>query len=345
MRINPNVVLGFMLGLNAAVVCAESASKPATGELAEQNEILFKRISEVHNYSEDEMKGLRSEFAKSPFIGQGNPQVARHPATPEQCRESLKTAGVKYENSQFESICKSKYMAPLYDPSKGETAADAKACIDQFEFPNIPCEYPVVWARADEAAAICESVGKRLCDAHEWEGACDGALTPPDYDFAAIKGMGENDAVRKLRALHNRKYSPTKRWAFGKEDKKGICAMASVKSDGCNGGDWKRCGTNTYPTGMFPQCKSELEVYDQHGNAAEHMNLPLAEDQMASKGSQTLGVTEMKGSWFIFDKYKAHEDWCRWRAPYWHGSRLKSPSSHHNYHLGFRCCKSISGQK
>jgi hypothetical protein len=35
---------------------------------------------------------------------------------------------------------------------------------------------------------------------------------------------------------------------------------------------------------------------------------------MASRGSDSLGYTEMKGSWFIFDSYRAHEDWCRWRA-------------------------------
>ena len=43
---------------------------------------------------------------------------------------------------------------------------------------------------------------------------------------------------------------------------------------------------------------------------------------MASRGSTELGYTEMKGSWFIFDAYRAHEDWCRWRAPFWHGSRV-----------------------
>ena len=42
-------------------------------------------------------------------------------------------------------------MAPLYNPAT-EKAEDATACIDQFEFPDIPCAYPVVWVRAREAA-------------------------------------------------------------------------------------------------------------------------------------------------------------------------------------------------
>ena len=47
----------------------------------------------------------------------------------------------------------------------------------------------------------------------------------------------------------------------------------------------------TFPVGTFPACRSGLEVYDLHGNAAEHMNLPLAESQMSSRGSREYGYT------------------------------------------------------
>ncbi len=320
---------------------AGSASGPVPPALLEQNNRMFERMQSELGYSPSEISEMKVIFQRSGFMGQGNPSVTKHPATPEECQQKVKQAGVIHENSDSLKICGSKYMAPLYDPAKGEKPEDAKACIDQFEFPNIPCDYPVVWVRAKEAQEICAAVGKRMCDAHEWEGACDGRLTPPDYDFAGVKGLGDNDAVKKMRFAHNRKTSPEKRWAFGPEDKKGICAMNSTKDAACNGGNWRNCGSNTYPSGMFPECRSPLGVYDQHGNAAEHMNLPLAEDQMTSRGSTKLGVTEMKGSWFIFDKFKAHPDWCRWRAPYWHGDKVMSANSHHNYHLGFRCCKTL----
>jgi hypothetical protein len=52
----------------------------------------------------------------------------------------------------------------------------------------------------------------------------------------------------------------------------------------------------------------------------------------------------MKGSWFIWDSYRAHEDWCRWRAPYWHGGRVMDSNSHKNYHLGFRCCSDVEDE-
>lgn len=75
---------------------------------------------------------------------------------------------------------------------------------------------------------------------------------------------------------------------------------------------------------------------------APHMAPLYDPEQMASRGSALLGFTEMKGSWFVFDRYRAHEDACRWRAPFWHGSRVLDPASHRNYHLGFRCCKSLA---
>lgn len=307
----------------------------AQSAFEEQNARLFDELQREHRLSSARLDALKAIFLRSGFIGQGNPAVARHPMSVAECRARAPGGGAGYANRQFERICGAKYMAPLYDP-RSERPQDAKACIDQFEFPNIPCTYPVVWVRAVEAAQICSAMGKRLCDAHEWEGACAGALEPPDYRF----GIGPGSVSSAAKA-HNRAYAATKSWSYGPDYRRGICAAASQKSPTCQGGGWRSCGSNTYPTGAFPNCRSTLEVYDLHGNAAEHMNLPLEPDQMASRGSTKLGVTEMKGSWFIFDRYRAHEDWCRWRAPFWHGSRVMAANSHSNYHLGFRCCKTI----
>ena len=156
--------------------------------LAEQNQKLFLEIQQVHGLTDAQMSRIRSIFAGSRVIGQGNPAITHHPMTPDQCLARVKEKGAAYANPTFERICGAKFMAPLYDPQH-ETAESAKACIDQFEFPDIPCEYPVVWVKAMEAAELCEAEGKRLCDAHEWEGACDGRLEPPDYRFDLAKGV------------------------------------------------------------------------------------------------------------------------------------------------------------
>ena len=327
-----------VLALAALVAVVLAAAAAPT--VSEQNAVLLRELQRVHALSEAQMEAIRAIFARSGVIGQGNPAIAQHPLTPEQCRAGLAQRAIRLDNPEFERICGGRFMAPLYDP-RSQRPDDARACIDQFEFPDIPCEYPVVWVKAREAAQICAAMGKRLCDAHEWEGACAGRLEPPDYRFDLARDAAPNAAVERMRSAHNRARQADKVWSYGPAYREGICAAGSRKSPGCAGGGWNICGSNTYPTGSFPDCRSPLAVYDLHGNAAEHMNLPLAEDQMASRGSTELGYTEMKGSWFIFDSYRAHPDWCRWRAPFWHGSRVMDPRSHENYHLGFRCCKTM----
>ena len=273
-------------------------------------------------------------------LGIGNQKVTRYAMTREECvkiRSRIKEDKVVLNQ---EKICGEKNMAPLFNPEK-ETMEKAAVCIDKFEFPNIECEYPLVWVKASEAAKICEHQGKRLCNAHEWEGACAGQLLPSDYAFESFLDLDETKRIKQRRLIKNKKESKNKTWSYGKKRKKGVCAMDSFKNEKCNGGDFKECGSNTYPAGAFPECKSKFDVYDLHGNAAEHMNLPVTKAQLAGGKDAPLGYTEMKGSWFIFDKLKAHKDYCRWRAPFWHGTKVRSAKSHRNYHLGFRCCKDL----
>src|SRR6185312_14747302 len=103
--------------------------------------------------------------------------------------------------------CERKNMVPVYDPEAGETAADARVCIDQYEFPDVACEYPVVHVTAREAAELCTAVGKRLCDAHEWEGACAGAIHAPEEEYAFSMARSASTA------RHNK--NREKVWAYG----------------------------------------------------------------------------------------------------------------------------------
>ncbi|MBL7180683.1 MAG: SUMF1/EgtB/PvdO family nonheme iron enzyme [Pseudomonadota bacterium] len=329
----------LLAGILAGEACPQDVKS-----MVQLNEALFDQLQRVHHLTAKQMSAIRAIFAGSGYMGQGNPAITKHPVTAEQCEEKLAREAIRYENPAFEKICGAKYMAPLYNPAV-QKPEDACNCIDQFEFPDIPCAYPVVWVRAKEAAELCEAMGKRLCDAHEWEGACAGALENPDYRFDLAAGQSPEAAIRLMRTAHNHKYGPSKSWSYGDACREEVCAGSSSKTPGCTGGSWSGCGSNTFPAGFFPQCHSPLMVYDLNGNAAEHMNLPLNEKQMASRGSREYGYTEMKGSWFIFDTQRAHEDWCRWRAPYWHGSRVMDKQSHHNYHLGFRCCKTLDRNK
>jgi hypothetical protein len=304
------------------------AERSGVRELLQEREVLFEAMRTEAALNDDQLGTVRRIFEGSAVMGQGNPALSEHPMTPEECSTIRAATALHAPDPR----CGAANMVLIYDAAAGETADQARVCIDQYEFPDIPCVYPVVHVTAHEAVMLCEAIGKRICDAHEWEGACAGTVRDPDLEYAWGKSRGE------MERLHNDEREIA--WAYGATKDHTKCATGSFKTPSCPGGGYQLCGSNTYPAGAFPECVSRFGVYDQHGNVAEHMNLPLRPDELASRGG--FGLTEMKGSWFIFSTFEAHPDDCRWRAPDWHGSRINDVASHSNYHLGFRCCKSLT---
>lgn len=289
---------------------------------AELSPGVWDRMVQQKKLSPEQAGKLRAALERARYASQGAESSARHPMSREQCvREALpKLKG----GEQDQEACGHPWMAAV--PS-----ADGKTtvCIDRFEYPGLPCEFPVTWVQANEAASICEAEGKRLCDAHEWESSCAGIPQPADY----AQGREAHNAARK------------KVWAYGETRRGDICGFGQAKSPGCqaaiesNVNVKAACGANDWPAGSFPECGTESGVYDQHGNVAEHMNLARSAAEAGANGGH--GVTEMKGSWFVFNRSQkagVHEDDCLWRAPGWHRTDVKSAASHANYHLGFRCC-------
>jgi formylglycine-generating enzyme required for sulfatase activity len=296
--------------------------------LAEQREALFTNMKNQLDLPPGALAKMEAIFAASDHLGQGEPKITKHPMTRAECR------AIREQHPELhgaDARCGAPNMVTVFDPAKGETPDTAELCVDQFEFPNLACEYPVTWVRASEAYDLCAAEGKRLCDAHEWEGACAGALHTPEVDYT----FGERRIMQEY--LHNKTRELT--WAYGPKEDQKKCGTMSHKSPECYTPDWGICGSNTYPAGAFPECVSSFGVFDQHGNAAEHMNLPVKPEQLGKRGG--VGETEMKGSWFIFSEAAVHPDDCRWRALMWHAGPIRALDSHRNYHLGFRCCKDI----
>jgi formylglycine-generating enzyme len=292
-----------------------------------QREVLYANMRTQLGLSDDALAKTRAIFEESRWMGQGNPKITVHPMTRAECRAVRE----KHQMHPADPRCGAPNMVTVFDPRAAETQASAKLCIDQYEYPNIPCDYPVTWVKSDQAARLCQAQGKRLCDAHEWEGACAGALHTPEEDYT----FGERRLQQEY--LHNKDRELV--WAYGKTKNHALCATGSNKSPKCYTPSWQLCGSNTYPMGAFPACVSPFGAYDQHGNAAEHMNLPLVAEELGSRGGT--GDNEMKGSWFIFQRGDPHEDDCRWRALAWHQGRVMAKDAHRNYHLGFRCCKDL----
>lgn len=303
------------------LLAAGLASQSAVG--SELSPAKIEEIAKANGLSPDRAAALEKALGKAKWLTQGG-SASIHPKTREQCKVDVLDAGKLKGGASDVAHCGYPNMAVV----PGAPGA-SKVCIDRYEFPNIPCDYPTTWTQSDQAAAICQSMGKRLCDAHEWEGSCSGDAQPQDWQ-------------------HPGNSSRKKTWAYGSKRDASLCAFGQPKSPGCdaaivaNKNVKESCAPNTWPSGSFPQCAGELGVYDLHGNAAEHMNLARSESESGPKGGR--GVTEMKGSWFVFSnsgERVVHEDDCVWRAPGWHRTDTMNPGSHANYHLGFRCCSDV----
>ncbi len=292
-----------------------------------QREVLLKNMQSQLGLDGEALAKTRAIFEGSRWLGQGNPKITKHPMTRAECLAIHQAQPFRAADAR----CAAPNMVLAFNPTAGETKDQAKLCIDQYEYPNIACDYPVTWVKSDEAENLCKAQGKRLCDAHEWEGACAGAVLPAEQEYT----FGKERLLQEY--LHNKSRETV--WAYGKEKNHKLCGTGSSKSPKCYAPTWEECGSNTYPAGSFPECVSAFGVYDQHGNAAEHMNLPLVAEELGSRGGT--GENEMKGSWFIFQQLDAHADDCRWRALAWHRGKLMADDAHRNYHLSFRCCKDL----
>jgi formylglycine-generating enzyme len=257
---------------------------------------------------------------------QGNPALAKHAISRKQCLAGL--ASITLQTEEQKTICGADNMVPIY---KDGDVTKAKTCIDVFEFPNKACELPFVWIGATQAKMVCEAEGKRLCRQEEWSLACGG-----DPAGGPRTKYAYGDAL-DLDVCNTHKSAVE----FGPN-----CDPDTVKSA------WDTCSTNTEPTGAFPQCRSRFGVFDQHGNVAEIMTRLDVEDGHV--------YSQLKGSAFFYidvardENGKApkgrrkikpeqmlttYPDICA-HDPRWHVEPI-GRAWHVNYHLGFRCCKSL----
>ena len=247
------------------------------------------QLQRVHGLSDGQMQSIRRIFSDSGYIGQGNPAIARHPVSPQGCQEKLAsrastTRMANLRRSAGPSTWRPSTIRPGKKPRMPGPASISSS------FPTSPA--PTRWsgcapAKPPRSAGPWASVsvtptnGKGLAPAPS-----NHPITASTWPRASPPTRPSNGCGRPT-TEHT---APIRPGPMVPPIEKGICAASSHKTPGCGGGSWTGCGSNTYPAGTFPDCHSPLGVYDQHGNAAEHMNLPLNESQMSSRGSKELGV-------------------------------------------------------
>lgn len=359
MKFKISLFILIVTGYSSGALCAESqAFADKVIQAHELTGAQADRLQKILTTASGITRNIGTEDDKA-FRGPNN---SYHPVTREQCRKKVLDSGIIKPSKKNEETCKAKWMAPIPD-AEGKTSV----CIDQFEFPNIPCEYPLVWVPSHTAQQICQSMGKRLCNAHEWEGGCAGTVEPiGSYRF----DIANKNARRKTINANREKV-----WAFqfqaelaNETDSRKLCAVFGAKdpdvlpeagrhikmgkiaglSEGCapHRSAYKTCGTNTWPSGYKYRCKSRLDIYDMHGNVAEVVNLPTHKGNIA-RGKIT-GFTERKGSFFVDRSniksrggVQKYPDDCRVRQPYEHMKEIRLDTRHSFYQEGFRCCKDI----
>jgi len=266
-------------------------------------------------------------------MNQGNKALSLHTTSREACLAGLQ--GVTLQTPGDRAICGAPNMVPIWPKGTRVSTADGGVadgvdggtakpayCIDIFEFPNRVCELPFVWVSPSAASTMCKLEGKRLCMQEEWSYAC---RADPE---------GGKDT----------------RYAYGDKLDLEICHTHRPHRQRCVSQDanttWNSCTTDTEPSGSFPKCRSRYGVFDQHGNVAEIM---------VRKDTDGTMVSQLKGSaWFYTElakepgepvpestlmKESAHPDHCNF-DPRWHVENIEK-ALHVNYHLGFRCCKSL----
>ncbi len=281
----------------------------------------------LHRESPDALRALMGQASTielpvggGPWrIGQGNRAISRHAIGRQKCLDGLRDVTVQTPEQRV--LCGADAMVPAWQ--RGEGMRSARFCIDVFEFPNLPCELPFVFVTPPQAEKICRAQGKRLCTQDEWNLACRG---DPN---------GGADQV----------------YAYGNALDLAICDTDKSRARGpfCDVSTqdrlWSTCGTDTEPSGAFPRCRSRFGVFDQHGNVAEIMTRFEPADGEVK--------TQLKGSAFFYVEVAKKPDdpggyWTRYPDhcnfdPRWHVEKLEA-AEHKNYHLGFRCCRSLDPQ-
>lgn len=306
----------------AASLDATAPEDPMANHLETREELLG--LFQLRPFTEAEAKTVRADLFLSLNVGpvvtrmnQGNKSIAHHAISKEACLRGLE--GVVLQTDAQRARCGAPNMVPVYrdgDPSH------ATYCIDIFEFPNKPCALPFVWTAPTHAQTMCTLQGKRLCTQGEWNLACraDPAGGPDrtyaygdDLDLTICNTNKPTGAGNKCRPITARE-------------------------------TWETCSTDTEPAGAFPKCHSRFGVFDQHGNVAEVMTRTEKDGRV---------VSQLKGSAFFYAEVarrpnepqavggpETYPDQCNF-DPRWHVEPIDH-AWHINYHLGFRCCKSLS---
>lgn len=202
----------------AVVAVAPATERCAAGMVEAQG--LMKQNDPKRGSVEDLQKTTCLHY-KGPFNKDGSPKF------PERCDE--------FDQPRWEAIASTL-------PTKS-----MDVCIDQFEYPNVPGQYPMIFVTYYEAQNACFAQHKRLCNEEEWTFACEGPDAMP-YPYGYKRDATACNIDKTWRTFSEKKMWPRDG------------ASAEVELDKLWQGE---------ASGMRAGCKSPFGAYDLTGNVDE----------------------------------------------------------------------------
>ncbi len=171
-------------------------------------------------------------------------------------------------------------------------------CMDRYEWPNKKGEIPYTLTSWEDAARMCNAVGKRLCTQSEFNFACEGEEMRPH-----ATGFERDDKKCNIdKPWHKRRKNMLPRVQC---EASPTCKAEMDRLDGRE------------PSGSREECVSPFGVYDMNGNVNEWVSMPWK-----SPGKRSA----VKGGWWGPVRNR-----CR-PIVQSHGE------TYIGYEVGFRCC-------
>ena len=171
-------------------------------------------------------------------------------------------------------------------------------CMDRFEWPNVRGELPRVLVSWQDARALCENAGKRLCTEVEQNFACEGEdMLPYVYGYARDASICSIDKPYRERTFA---FTP----------------MPTCLADEACGAAFSAIDQRV-PAGSMEACQSKQGIFDLNGNVNEWGMLP---DRRSPDRS---GI---KGGWWGPVRNR-----CRPTVTF-------HDEGDYGYEVGFRCC-------
>lgn len=236
------------------------------------------------------------------------------------CRELMPGQKRPWDNKNACKVFDKNKLQQAYEEKRREFQAAGKPthhakdfCMDRFEYPNIPGEYPGIMVEWQEAKRICERTFagyngsepayKRLCTEDEWTFACEGPQVQP-YPYGDGYTRDSKTCVSDI-PYKDQPFS-SKNFEYAKRNQGVAARQIDLLWEGV-------------PSGSQKSCVSSFGAYDLVGNVDEWTQ--------QSRPNRRNYPSVLKGG-----------NWGPFRIRCQPATVDHGPKQYIFYQTGFRCC-------